>query len=163
MILEAQKVEERSSRIAELSDHLQKLNTRQPPDRSDLRKMAKSLRVPQQKDGHTVDVRTLLQNVQRAFLAEVESLRETGSASSSGGDQPFVRGGGVSQPSASSSGGDSLVVRQILQDISELGRLPKELYTRDTESDVAEYKLAIRMRKHDLRARAEHELATRFF
>ena len=160
MILEAQKVEERSSRITELSDHLQKLNTRQPPNQSDLRKMAKSLRVPQQKDGHSVDVQTLLQNVQRAFLAEVESLRPA--ASSSGGDQPFVRGGGVSQPSASSSGGDSLVVRQILQDISELGRLPKELYTRDTESDVAEYKLAIRMRKHDLRARAEHEL-TRFF
>ena len=156
-------------RIAELSDHLQKLNTRQPPNQSDLRKMAKSLRVPQQKDGLKVDVRTLLQDVQRAFLKEVESLRETGSnfvspaASGSGGDSPFVRGGGDSQPAASSSGGDSFVVRQILQDILELGRLPKELYKRDTESDVAEYKLAIRMRKHDLRARAEHELQTRFF
>ena len=92
--------------------------------------MAKSLRVPQHKDGLTVDVRTLLQNVQRAFLEEVESFQETGSnfvspaASSSGGDSPFVRGGGDSQPAASSSGGDSLVVRQILQDILELGRLP---------------------------------------
>ena len=82
MILEARKAEERSSpmqeRIADLSDHLQKLNKRQPPNQSELRKMAKSLRVPQQKDGLSVDVRTLLQNVQRAFLAEVESLRETG-------------------------------------------------------------------------------------
>jgi hypothetical protein len=173
MILEARKADERSSpmqkRIADLSDHLQKLNKPQPPNQSELRKMAKSLRVPQHKDGVTVDVRTLLQNVQRAFLEEVESFQETGSnfvspaASSSGGDSPFVRGGGDSQPAASSSGGDSLVVRQILQDILELGRLPKELSKRDTESDVAEYKLAIRMRKQNLRARAEKELQTRFF
>ena len=153
MILEARKVEERSSpmqeRIAELSDHLQKLNTRQPPNQSDLRKIAKSLRVPQKKDGVTVDVRTLLQDVQRAFLKEVESLRET--------ESNFVA------PAASSSGGDSSVVRQILQDILELGRLPKEIKQPKTESDVAEYKLAIRMRKHDLRARAERELRTRLF
>ena len=156
-------------RIADLSDHLQKLNKRQPPNQSELRKMAKSLRVPQKKDGLSVDVRTLLQNVQRAFLAEVESLRETGSnlespaASSSFGDQPFVRGGGVSQPAASSSSGDSSVVRQILQDILELGRLPKELKQPKTESDVAEYRLAQRMRGQDLRARAERELRNRFF
>ena len=62
-----------------------------------------------------------------------------------------------------SSGGDSSVVRQILQDILELGRLPKELSKRNTESDIAEYKLAIRMRKHNLRARAEKELQARFF
>ena len=152
MILEARKADERSSpmqkRIADLSDHLQKLNKPQPPNQSELRKMAKSLRVPQHKDGVTVDVRTLLQNVQRAFLEEVESFQETGSN--------FV------SPAASSSGGDSLVVRQILQDILELGRLPKELKKPKTESDVAEYKLAVRMRNHDLRARAECEL-TRFF
>jgi len=196
MILEARKAEERSppmqERIADLSDHLQKLNKQQPPNQTELRKMAKSMRVPQRKDGLNIDVQTLLQNIQRAFLEEVESLQETESnfespaasssggdtsvvrqktgsnvkspaASSSGADSPFVRGGGVSQPTASSSGGDSPVVRQILQEISELGRLPKELWNRNTESDVAEYKLAIRMRKHDLRARAEHELATRFF
>ena len=81
--------------------------------------------------------------------AKVESLRETGS--------------NLESPATSSNGGDSLVVRQILQDILELGRLPKELFKRDTESDVAEYKLAIRMRKQNLRARAERELRTRFF
>ena len=153
MILEALNVEERSSpmqeRIAELSDHLQKLNTRQPPNQSDLRKMAKSLRVPQQKDGLKVDVRTLLQDVQRAFLKEVESLRETSSN--------FV------SPAASSSGGDCSVVRQILQDILELGRLPQELKQPRTESDVAECRLAHRMRGHELRARAERELRNRFF
>ena len=173
MILEARKAEERSppmqERIADLSDHLHKLNKQPPPITTELRKMAKSLRVPQKKDGLNIDSQTLLQNIQRAFLAEVESLRETGSnlespaASSSGGDQPFVRGGGVSQSAASSSGGDALVVRQILQDILELGRLPKELKNPKTISDVAEYRLAVRMRGHDLRARAEKELQTRFF
>ena len=148
MILEARKAEERSppmqERIADLSDHLHKLNKQPPPITTELRKMAKSLRVPQKKDGLNIDSQTLLQNVQRAFLEEVESFQETGSnfvspaASSSGGDQPFVRGGGVSQPAASSMGGDSPVVRQILQEISELGRLPKELWNRNTESDVAE-------------------------
>jgi hypothetical protein len=58
---------------------------------------------------------------------------------------------------------DSAVVRQILQEILDLGRLPKELTKRNTDSDVAEYKLAIRMRKHNLRSRAEQELQTRFF
>ena len=153
MILEARKAEERSppmqERIADLSDHLHKLNKQPPPITTELRKMAKSLRVPQKKDGLNIDSQTLLQNVQRAFLAEVESLRETGS--------------NLESPATSSNGGDSPVVRQILQDILELGRLPKELYKRDTESDVAEYRLAVRMRWHDLRARAEHELRTRFF
>ena len=149
-------------RIAELSDHLQKLNTRQPPNQSDLRKMAKSLRVPQQKDGVTVDVRTLLQDVQRAFLAEVESLRETGSnlespaASSSGRDQPFVRGGGVSQPAASAADEfESPAVRQILQDVLEFGRFPKETYNPKTESAIAEQKLARRVRHYNLRDRAK--------
>ena len=172
MILEARKAEERSppmqERIADLSDHLQKLNKQQPPNQTELRKMAKVLRVSQKKDGLNIDNQTLLQSIQQAFLQEVESLRETGSnlespaACSSGGDQPFVRGGGVSQPAASSSGGDSLVVRQILQDILELGRLPKELKQPKTESDVAESRLARRMRDQDLRARAERELRTRF-
>jgi hypothetical protein len=64
--------------------------------------------------------------------------------------------------SVSSSDGDIPVVRHILQEILELGRLPKELKKPKTESDVAEYRLAQRMRWHDLRARAEHELRTRF-
>ena len=81
--------------------------------------------------------------------AKVESLRETGS--------------NLESPATSSNGGDSLVVRQILQDILELGRLPKELNKRNTDSDVAEHKLAMRMRRNDLRARAEKELQTRLF
>ena len=196
MILEACKAEERSppmqERIADLSDHLQKLNKQHSPNKIELRKMAQSLRVPQKKDGLNIDVRTLLQNIQRAFLEEVESLQETESnfespaasssggdtsvvrqkkgsnvkspaASSSGADSPFVRGGGVSQPAASSSGGDSAVVRKILQEILDLGRLPKELNKRNTDSDVAEHKLAMQMRRHNLRSRAEQELQTRFF
>ena len=63
----------------------------------------------------------------------------------------------MESPATSSSGGDIPVVRDILQEILELGRLPKELTKRNTESDVAEYKLAIRMRKHNLRSRAEQE------
>ena len=69
----------------------------------------------------------------------------------------------MESPATSSSGGDIPVVRQILQEILDLGRLPKELTVRNTDSDVAEYKLAIRMRKHNLRSRAEQELQTRFF
>ena len=69
----------------------------------------------------------------------------------------------MESPATSSSGGDIPVVRHILQEILELGRLPKELSKRNTESDVAEYKLAIRMRKHNLRSRAEKELQARFF
>ena len=60
-------------------------------------------------------------------------------------------------------GVDSSVVRQILQEIVELGRLPKELKKPKTECDVAEYRLAVRMRGHDLRSRAEKELQARFF
>ena len=103
-----------------------------------------------------------------ALLSAMSSASGSGSGgvrSTAGG---YVSGKGYSGSSAesrtaaSSSGGDSSVVRQILQDILELGRLPKELSKRNTESDVAEYKLAIRMRKHDLGARAEHELTTFF-
>jgi hypothetical protein len=81
--------------------------------------------------------------------AKVESLRETGS--------------NLESPATSSNGGDSLVVRQILQDILELGRLPKEIKKPNTDGDVAEHKLAPGMRRHNLRSRAEQELQTRFF
>ena len=68
-----------------------------------------------------------------------------------------------SRTAASSSSGDSPVVRQILQDILDLGRLPKEFKKPNTDGDVAEHKLAMRMRRHNLRSRAEQELQTRFF
>ena len=69
----------------------------------------------------------------------------------------------MESPATSSSGGDIPVVRQILQEIVELGRLPKELKKPKTDSDVAENRLAQKMRWHDLRSRAEKELQARFF
>ena len=69
----------------------------------------------------------------------------------------------MESPATSSSGGDLPAVRDILQEILELGRLPKELNKRNTDSDVAEHKLAMQMRRHNLRSRAEQELQTRFF
>jgi hypothetical protein len=69
----------------------------------------------------------------------------------------------MESPATSSSGGDLPAVRDILQEILELGRVPKELKKPKTECDVAEYRLAVRMRGHDLRSRAEKELQARFF
>ena len=68
-----------------------------------------------------------------------------------------------SRTAASSSSGDSPAVRQILQDILDLGRLPNEFNKPNTDSDIAEHKLAMRMRKNNLRSRAQQELHTRFF
>ncbi len=175
VILEASKTADGNlasqKRIADLSDMLEKLHKPERPNKSELRQMAKSLSVPQMIKGINLSVPTLLQSIQRAFLAEVESLRETGSnlespaASSSGGDQPFVRGGGVSQPAASAADEfESPAVRQILQDVLEFGRLPKEISNPKTESAVAEHKLAGRVRKSNLRDRAKAMLESeRFF
>ena len=152
MILEARKAGERSppmqEHIADLSDMLQKWNKQAQPNKSELRLMAKSLGLPHKKDGLNIDMPTLLQNIRQAFLQEVESLRE--------------RRSNLESPAASSSGGERPAVRQILQDILELGRPPKELKQPKTESDVAECRRARRMRDQDLRARAERELRTRF-
>ena len=147
-ILEARKAEEQSppmqEHIADLSDVLQKLNKQQRPNQSELRQMAKSLGLPQKKDGLNIDVPTLLQNIQQAFLQEVESLRE--------------RRSNLESPAASSSGGEHPAVRQILQDVLEFGRLPKELKNPKTETEVAELKLAKQVRKHKLRERAQEML-----
>ena len=83
------------------------------------------------------------------------------SASGRGSGKGYSGSSAGSRTAASNSGGDSAVVRQILQEILDLGRLPKELTKRNTDSDVAEHKLARRMRNHDLRAQAEKELRTR--
>ncbi len=69
----------------------------------------------------------------------------------------------MESPATSSSGGDIPVVRDILQEILKLGRLPKELKKHNTDSDVAEFKLARQMRNYNLRSRAEKELQARFF
>ena len=104
-----------------------------------------------------------------ALLSAMSSASGSGSGgvhSTAGG---YVSGKGYSGSSAesrtaaSSSSGDSPVVRQILQDILDLGRLPKEFKKPNTDGDVAEHKLAMRMRRHNLRSRAEQELQTRFF
>ena len=117
MILEARKAEESSppmqEHIADLSDMLQKLNKQARTNKSELRQMAKSLGLPQVKDGLNIDVPTLLQNIQQAFLQEVESLRE--------------RRSNLESPAASSSGGEHPAVLQILQEALEFGRFPKEL------------------------------------
>ena len=125
--------------IADLSVMLQKLSKQERPNQSELRQMAKSLGLPQKKDGLNIDVPTLLQNIQQAFLQEVESLRE--------------RRSNLESPAASSSGGEHPAVRQILQDVLEFGRFPKELNDPKTETEVAEKKLARQVRKYNLRER----------
>ena len=85
------------------------------------------------------------------------------SASGRGSGKGYSGSSAGSRTAASSSGGDSAVVRKILQEILDLGRLPKELNKRNTDSDVAEHKLAMQMRRHNLRSRAEQELQIRFF
>ena len=130
--------------IADLSGMLQKLNKHVRPNKADLRQMAKSLGLPQKKDGLNIDVPTLLQNIQQAFLQEVESLR--------------ARRSNLESPAASSSGGEHPAVRQILQDVLEFGRLPKELKNPATETEVAEQKLAHQVRKRNLRQRAQEML-----
>ena len=87
--------------------------------------MAKSLGLPRKKDGLSIDVQTLLQSIQQAFLQEVESLRE--------------RRSNLESPAASSSGGEHPAVLQTLQEVLEFGGLPKEI-------KVAERKLAKRVR-----------------
>ena len=89
--------------IGHLSDMLQTLNKQVRPNKSELRQMAKSLGLPRKKDGLSIDVQTLLQNIQQAFLQEVESLHERGSS--------------LESPAASSSGGEHPAVRQILKEM----------------------------------------------
>ena len=127
--------------IADLSDMLQKLNKPVRPNKSELRQMAKSLGLPQKKDGLNIDVPTLLQNIQQAFLQEVKSLRE--------------RRSNLESPAASSSIGERRAVQQILQDVLELGRFPQELRDPKTETEVAERKLAERIRKRNLREQVQ--------
>ena len=89
---------------------------------------------------------------------------EAPAASSSGRDQPFVRGGGVSQPAASAADEpESQAIRQILQDVLEFGRLPNETKNPKTESEIAEQKLARRVRQNNLRDRAKAMLETHSF
>ena len=61
-------------------------------------------------------------------------------------------------PSASSSGGAHPAVEQTLQDVLEFGRLPKELKNPATETELAESRLAYRLRWHHLRERAQKML-----
>ncbi len=156
MKLEACKAEKSTDRIADLIDYLQKLNKQQPPNQSELRKMAKALRVPQQKDGLTVNNRTLFQNIQRAFLAEVESLPGGVVQSADSAGQRASSSGVASQSAASAADEfESPAIRQILQDVLEFGRLPKRNSNPKSESAVAENKLAARVRMRNLQDRAK--------
>ena len=56
------------------------------------------------------------------------------------------------------SGGAHPAVEQTLQDVLEFGRLPKEFNNPATETEVAEQRLARRVRKHHLRERAQEIL-----
>ena len=56
------------------------------------------------------------------------------------------------------SGGAHPAVEQTLQDVLEFGRLPKEFNNPATETEVAEQRLAMRVRRHHLRQRAEDML-----
>ena len=85
--------------IAALSDMLQKLHKQERPNKSELRQMAKTLGVPQR----NIEVPTLFENIQHAFLQSVESLRE-GRCD-------------LDSQVASSSGAEHPAVRQILQDV----------------------------------------------
>ena len=58
--------------FAALSDMLQKLHKEERPSKCELRQMAKTLGVPQR----NIEVSTLFENIQHAFLQPVESLRE---------------------------------------------------------------------------------------
>ena len=58
---------------------------------------------------------------------------------------------------------ESPAVRQLLQDVLEFGRFPKETYNPKSESAIAEQKLAKRVRHHNLRDRAKAMLETHRF
>ena len=74
MILEARKAEDRGTSmqehtIASLSHMLQKLQKSQQPARRELRKLAKSLGVPQMSDGHNIDGVTLFKTPNEHFFS----------------------------------------------------------------------------------------------
>ena len=73
-------------------------------------------------------------------------------------DRQRERRSNLDSLAASSNGGEDRVVQQILQDVLEFGQLPKELNNPKTETDVAERKLAERIRKHKLLERAQEML-----
>ena len=47
--------------------------------------------------------------------------------------------------------GEDAIVRQITQEVAAFGRVPKELYRPVTETEIAAYKLARRVRQRGLR------------
>ena len=67
-------------------------------------------------------------------------------------------GSNLESPPASNSGGAHPAVEQTLQDVLEFGRLPKEFNNPATETEVAEQRLAMRVRRHHLRERAQEML-----
>ena len=54
-------------------------------------------------------------------------------------------------PFCDSSGGERAIVQQIMQEVAAFGREPKEIYRAVTETEIAEYKLARKVRSRGLR------------
>ena len=69
--------------VPSLSDILQKLQKQQRPSKFELRQMAKALCVPQWKDGKSIDVATLEENIRQA-VATLEQKYPTSFSAVSG-------------------------------------------------------------------------------
>ena len=93
-------------------------------------------------------------------LDEFKATKDTtnGSSSSAANGCAFTTSGD-SHPAANLLGGCAqTAVEQILQGVLEFGRLPKEFNNPATETEAVEQRLARRVRKHQLRKRAQERL-----
>ena len=106
--------------------------------------MATSLGVPHRINGDIVRLQTLLENVMQVFRQSVDALQEQDCA--------------VASEISSDSGGEHPAVQQIMQDVRELGRRPKELKNPVSAAQLAEYKLARKVRKNKLKERVQDML-----
>ena len=131
-------------RIEELRAMLPALQSQQLPPKAERRRMAKFFGVAQMLDGQMVDATTLVENIRHAF---VECVRE--------------RRCSLESELPASSRGEHPAIRQVLQEVIELGRLPLERKKCNTEAEEAENKLRHKLRWHKLLDRAQQELHAR--
>ena len=117
--------------IADLSDILETLQEEKKLRKTDIRRMASLLGVPNRIDGKTVRLQTLLDNVLRVFRQSVDAVQEHNL----------------------SSRGEHPAVQRIMRDVRELGRQPMELKNNVSAAERAEYKLALQVRKYKLKKR----------
>ena len=64
----------------------------------------------------------------------------------------------VASEISSGSGGEHPAVQRVMQDVRELGRRPRELKNPVSAAQLAEYKLAVKVRKHKLKERVQDML-----